>query len=109
MLEYLIELAENEMPINLGSLINTFPIYNESFKYKEYVAFRTNTYGAWIVCKIENIQYYIFFISSESWDIYDGNSKLFNPYTERDDIIIVRIEKYSNHDKIFNNTKFCIN
>ena len=109
MLNYLIELAENEMPINLGSLVNTFPIGNESLKYKEYVAFRTDFYGAWIVLKIEKVQYYIFFILSESHNIYDDNSRLNDYYSKEDDVIIVRIEKYSNHDKIFNNTRFCIN
>ena len=91
MLEYLIELAENEMPINLGSLVNTFPIGNESLKYKEYVAFRGDLYGAWIVCKVENIQYYIFFILSESYNIDDDNNKLHDYYNKEDDVIIVRI------------------
>lgn len=108
MLNYLIELAENEMPINLGSLVNTFPIGNESLKYKEYVAFRADFYGAWIVLKIEKVQYYIFFVLSESYNIYDDNSRLYDYYNKGDDVIIARIEKYSNHDKIFSNTKYCI-
>ena len=62
MLNYLIELAKNEIPINLGSLVNTFQISNESYNYKEYVAFRADFYGAWIVFKIENVRYNIFFI-----------------------------------------------
>ena len=109
MLNYLIELAENEIPVNLGSLINTFPMINESLKYKEYVAFRTDFYGAWIVLKIEKVQYYIFFVLSESYYIYDDNSRLCDYYDKEDDVIIVRIEKTVDRDKIFNNTKYCIN
>lgn len=107
-MKYLIELAENEIPVNLGSLVNTFPMDNESLKYKEYVAFRGNIYGAWIVIKIERVQYYIFFILSESYNIYDDNSRLHDFYNKEDDIIIVRIEKAVDRDKIFNNTKYCI-
>lgn len=108
-MKYLIELAENEIPVNLGSLVNTFTMDNESLKYKEYVAFRGNIYGAWIVIKIERVQYYIFFILSESYNIYDDNSRLHDFYNKEDDIIIVRIEKAVDRDKIFNNTKYCIN
>lgn len=107
-MKYLIELAENEILVNLGSLVNTFPMDNESLKYKEYVAFRGNIYGAWIVLKIEKVQYYIFFILSESYNIYDDNSRLHDFYNKEDDIIIVRIEKTVDRDKIFNNTKYCI-
>ena len=109
MLNYLIELAENEIPVNLGSLINTFPMINESLKYKEYVAFRSDIYGAWIVLKIEKVQYYVFFILSESYNIEDDNSKLHDFYNKEDDVIIVRIEKTVDRDQIFNNTKYCIN
>lgn len=109
MLNYLIELAENEIPVNLGSLVNTFQIDNESLKYKEYVAFRGDIYGAWIVFKIEKVQYYIFFILNESHNIEDDNSKLHDFYDKEDDVIIVRIEKTVDREKIFNNTKYCIN
>ena len=109
MLNYLIELAKNEIPVNLGSLVNTFPMDNESLKHKEYVAFRGNMYGAWIVFKIEKVQYYIFFVLSESHNIYDDNSRLHDFYNKEDDVIIVRIEKTVDRDRIFNNTKYCIN
>ena len=108
MLKYLIELAENEIPVNLGSLMNTFQLCDESIKYKEYVAFRTTFYGAWIICKIENIQYYIFFMSCETHSIHDTNSKVYDFYKKNDNVIITRIERRDNRDKIFNNTKYCV-
>ena len=51
MIESIIELAENKVPITLKSLKNTFEIISESNKYDTFVAFRGSITGGWIRVK----------------------------------------------------------
>ena len=87
MLENIIELAENKVPITLKSLKNTFKIISESNKYDTFVAFRGSITGGWIRVKYNEKKYAIFFISSKDM------GKTIRRYEDEDEVIIVDIDQ----------------
>ena len=93
MIENIIELAENKVPITLKSLKNTFEIISESDKYDTFVAFRGSITGGWIRVKYNEKKYAIFFISSKDM------GKMMRQYDDREEVIIVDIDQI-NDDSI---------
>ena len=93
MIENIIELAENKVPITLKSLKNTFEIISESDKYDTFIAFRGSITGGWIRVKYDEKKYAIFFISSKDM------GKMMRQYDDREEVIIVDIDQI-NDDSI---------
>ena len=87
MIENIIELAENKVPITLKSLKNTFEIISESNKYDTFIAFRGSITGGWIRVKHNEKKYAIFFISSKDM------GKIIRRYEDEDEVIIVDIDQ----------------
>ena len=93
MIESIIELAENKVPITLKSLKNTFEVISESDKYDTFVAFRGSITGGWIRVKYNGKKYAIFFISNKD------KKKIIRQYEDEDEVIIVDIDQI-NDDSI---------
>ena len=61
MIETLIELCENETPVNLGSLCNTFDEPKEGV-YGDYSPFKPGIFGGLFITCIEARAYYIYYV-----------------------------------------------
>lgn len=90
MLEYLIELAVNHTPINLGSLINSVNLAKKSKQYKEikypnYTLDNNKSVRGWIDFRDENAEdiiYTVYFVVFDKKDL---------KIDDNDNIYIVRI------------------
>ena len=96
LIDDLIELGANIIPINLGSLVNSIKDTDRSGYYNEYGAFKDHIRGGWIEFKYKEIEYLMFFIP------YNAASDIY-----WDEVIIVRIAKYDMHKILFNNDMYC--
>lgn len=90
MLEYLVDLAANQTPINLGSLINSVNLAKKSKNYKEieypnYILDKNKSVRGWIDFRDENskdIVYTLYFVAFNKKDL---------EIDDNDNVYIVRI------------------
>lgn len=87
MIESIIELAENKVPVTLRSLKNSFETLSESDEYSTFLAFRGSIAGGWIKIEYNGERYTIFFISSEDM------GKMMRRYDDKEEVIIVDIDR----------------
>ena len=87
MIENIIELAANKVPVTLRSLKNSFETLSESSEYSTFLAFRGSITGGWIKVKYNGKKYTIFFISSKDM------GKTIRRYEDEDEVIIVDIDR----------------
>ena len=87
MIENIIELAANKVPVTLRSLKNSFETLSESNEYSTFLAFRGSVAGGWIKIEYKGDKYTIFFISSKDM------GKMMRQYDDREEIIIVDIDR----------------
>ena len=107
MLEYLIDLAANQTPINLGSLVNSVILARKSKKYKEieypnYTLDKNKSIRGWIDFRDENdedIIYTLYFVAFNKKDLKIDDS---------DNVYIVRIA-CGLFDCIYYNNTYYIN
>ena len=99
LIDNLIELGANIIPINLGSLVNSIKDTDRSGYYNEYGAFKDHIRGGWIEFKHKEKKYLMFFIP------YNAASDIY--WNISDEIIIVRLAKYDSHEILFNNDMYC--
>ena len=105
MIESIIELAANKVPITLKSLKNSFDTLSESKEYSTFLAFRGSIAGGWIKIEYKEDKYTIFFISSKDM------GKTIRRYEDEDEVIIVDIDQI-NDDSItrkilYNDKEYC--
>ena len=87
MMESIIELAANKVPITLKSLKNSFDTLSESKEYSTFLAFRGSVAGGWIKIEYKGDKYTIFFISSKDM------GKMMRQYDDKEEVIIVDIDR----------------
>ena len=87
MIESIIELAANKVPVTLRSLKNSFETLSESNEYSTFLAFRGSVAGGWIKIEYNGNKYTIFFISSEDM------GKMMRRYDDKEEVIIVDIDR----------------
>ena len=87
MIENIIELAANKVPVTLRSLKNSFDTLSESNEYSTFLAFRGSIAGGWIKIEYKGNEYTIFFISSEDM------GKMMRRYDDKEEVIIVDIDR----------------
>ena len=87
MIENIIELAANKVPVTLRSLKNSFDTLSESNEYSTFLAFRGSVAGGWIKTEYKGDKYTIFFISSEDM------GKMMRRYDDKEEVIIVDIDR----------------
>lgn len=87
MIESIIELAENKVPVTLRSLKNSFETLSESNEYSTFLAFRGSVAGGWIKIEYKGDKYTIFFISSEDM------GKMMRQYRDTEEVIIVDVDR----------------
>ena len=86
MLENIIELAANKVPITLKSLKNSFNVMLESNEYEGFLAFKGPIAGGWIKVNYNEKRYIIFFIS------YEDMGKIMRQYKDTEEVILVEID-----------------
>ena len=82
MIENIIELAANKVPVTLRSLKNSFETLSESNEYNTFLAFRGSVAGGWIKIEYKGDKYTIFFISNEDM------GKMMRRYDDKEEVII---------------------
>lgn len=102
MLEYLIELAETETPITLGSLENSFDILScHPSDYYDTRTFIRGVYGSWFlgIKGIENMRVYVV---PYNFEPYRGQTS-----QATDEVIIVKLSDRDNKKNYYLNDKYC--
>lgn len=87
MIENIIELAANKVPVTLRSLKNSFETLSESNEYSTFLAFRGSVAGGWIKIEYKGEKYTIFFISSEDM------GTMMRRYRDTEEVIIVDVDR----------------
>ena len=101
MIETLIELCENEVPVNLKSLCNTL---NEEIDkhYINYSPFKLGISGGLFIIQIGKYDYYIYYVPCDK-KLY---TRIFSNCSLEDDVYIVQIYR-SSYGTYCNNEKYC--
>lgn len=102
MLEYLIELAETETPVTLGSLENSFDTLScHSSDYYDTRTFIKGIYGSWFhgIKGIENMRVYVV---PYNFEPYRGQTA-----QATDEVIIVKLSNEPNNKNYYLNEKYC--
>ena len=96
----LIELSKNEIPITLGSLMNTFDEVNYLSKcYRDFIEVKGKLYSGFLTVKLENTSLKIRFLPQTA--VYtDTECK------KEDNVIIIHIHNYTNSKTSFVNKKY---
>ena len=102
MIETLIELCENEIPVNLGSLCNTFDEPKEGV-YGDYSPFKPGIFGGLFITRIETEPYYIYYVPCDE----DLRTTRLSNCSLKDNVYIVHIYRF-NDDVYCNNEKYCL-
>ena len=99
----LIELSKNEIPITLGSLINTFDEVSYLSKcYRDFIEVNGKLYSGFLTVKLGNTNLKIRFLPQTA--VYtDTECK------KEDNIIIIHIHNYTNGKTSFVNKKYIRN
>ena len=102
MIETLIELCENETPINLGSLCNTFDEQKQGV-YGDYSPFKPGIFGGLFITCIETEPYYIYYVPCDE----DLRTTRLSNCNLKDDVYIVQVYRF-NYEVRCNNEKYCL-
>ena len=102
MIETLIELCENETPVNLGSLCNTFDEPKEGV-YGDYSPFKPGIFGGLFITRIEEKPYYIYYVPCDE----DLRTTRLSSCNLKDDVYIVQVYRF-NYKVCYNNEKYCL-
>ena len=106
MIENIIELAANKVPVTLRSLKNSFETLSESNEYSTFLAFRGSVAGGWIKIEYKGEKYTIFFISSEDM------GKIMRRYRDTEEVIIVDIDRtnssYATVEILYIDEDYCL-
>ena len=100
MIEILIELCENETPVNLGSLCNTFDEPKQGV-YGDYSPFKPGIFGGLFITCIETEPYYIYYVPCDE----DLRTTRLSNCNLKDDIYIVQVYRF-NYEVRCNNEKY---
>lgn len=101
LMEYLVELAENEVPITYESLINTLYVFEKTtVYYRDDYELKKGIYGGWIAASIDSFFTLITFIP------YNREIKEIETINNDDEVIIIRII-IENKDMRYKNNKYC--
>lgn len=101
MIETLIELCENETPVNLGSLCNTFNEPKEVV-YGDYSPFKPGIFGGLFITYIGKYLYYIYYVPYNE----DLRTTRLSDCNLKDDVYIVQLYR-TGHEIYCNNEKYC--
>ena len=101
MIETLIELCENEVPVNLKSLCNTLSEKKDEH-YINYSPFKSEVNGGLFITRIEKYDYYIYYVPCDK----KLRTKIFSNCSLEDDVYIVQIHR-SSYGTYCNNEKYC--
>ena len=102
MIETLIELCENETPVNLRSLCNTFDEPKEGV-YGDYSPFKPGIFGGLFITRIETKLYYIYYVPCDE----NLRTIRLSSCNLKDNVYIVHIYRF-NDDVYCNNEKYCL-
>ena len=102
MIETLIELCENETPVNLGSLCNTFNEPKQGV-YGDYSPFKSGIFGGLFITRIEEKPYYIYYVPCDE----DLRTTRLSSCNLKDDVYIVQVYRF-NYKVCCNNEKYCL-
>ena len=102
LIEYLAELAENEIPITYKSLVNTLEkqFARSSTYYRDNYDLNENVFGGWIAASIENLFTFINIVP------YNRELKKTDIIHEDDEILIVKMVIEKNYVR-YKNNKYC--
>ena len=101
LIEYLAELAENEIPITYKSLVNTLEKeFAKSSTYYRDCDLNENVFGGWIAASIENLFTFINIVP------YSRELKKTDIIHEDDEILIVKMVIENNYVR-YKNNKYC--
>ena len=100
LMEYLVELAENEVPITYKSLINTLHVFKKTTVYYRNHDLKTGIFGGWIAASIESHFILITFIP------YNRELKKTDIIYDDDEVIIVKIMVENKYLR-YKNNKYC--
>ena len=102
MIETLIELCENETPINLGSLCNTFDEPKQGV-YGDYSPFKPGIFGGLFITRIETEPYYIYYVPCDE----DLRTTRLSNCNLKDHVYIVQVYRF-NYEVRCNNERYCL-
>ena len=102
MIETLIELCENETPINLGSLCNTFDESKQGV-YGDYSPFKPGIFGGLFITCIEARAYYIYYVPCDK----NLRTTRLSNCNLKDNVYIVQVYRF-NYEVRCNNEKYCL-
>ena len=102
MLEYLIELAETETPITLGSLENSFDILScHPSDYYDTRTFIRGVYGSWFYGEKDSKGMRVYIVP------YNFETYRNQPSKETDEVIIVKLSSKYGKEVYYLNDKYC--
>ena len=102
MVETLIELCENETPVNLGSLCNTFDEPKQGV-YGDYSPFKPGIFGGLFITRIETEPYYIYYVPCDE----DLRTTRLSNCNLKDNVYIVQVYRF-NYEVRCNNETYCL-
>ena len=100
LMEYLVELAENEVPITYKSLINTLHVFKKTTIYYRNHDLKTDIFGGWIAASIGSHFTLIDIVP------YSRELKKADIIYDDDEILIVRIVIENSYVR-YKNNKYC--
>ena len=101
MIETLIELCENETPVNLGSLCNTFDEPKQRV-YGDYSPFKPGIFGGLFITRIETEPHYIYYVPCDE----DLRTTRLSNCNLKDNVYIVQVYRF-NYEVRCNNERYC--